>query len=47
MALRLDLAQALDKLPPELGQIFRLAALNQWPLRDVANFLDLPLGTVK
>ncbi|WP_206832732.1 RNA polymerase sigma factor [Alicyclobacillus fructus] len=45
--LKLDLERALDSLPLELKQVFILAGIYQWPIRDVASFLRIPAGTVK
>lgn len=46
-ALKLDLERALESLPLELKQVFVLAGIYQWPIRDVASFLQIPAGTVK
>ncbi|SFU60247.1 RNA polymerase sigma factor, sigma-70 family [Alicyclobacillus macrosporangiidus] len=46
-ALKLDLARALESLPLELKQVFVLAGIYRWPIRDVASFLRIPPGTVK
>jgi RNA polymerase sigma factor (sigma-70 family) len=43
----LDLKAALDHLPIDLYQIILLAGIYDWPLRDVAAFLGIPIGTVK
>ncbi|WP_026961616.1 RNA polymerase sigma factor [Alicyclobacillus herbarius] len=47
IVLKLDLERALESLPLELKQVFVLAGIYQWPIRDVASFLRIPAGTVK
>jgi RNA polymerase sigma-70 factor, ECF subfamily len=42
---RLD--QAIDELPEKLRQVLLLAAVQGYDMREVAQFLNLPEGTVK
>jgi len=47
VVLQLDLKDAIDALPVELSHVFVLIVVHDWPLRDAAHFLDIPIGTVK
>lgn len=41
-----DVRQAIDRLPPEQREVLLLVCLEDMSYRDVAQILDLPLGTV-
>ena len=41
------LAQALAKLPEEMQQVYILAAVEERPYSEVADLLEIPVGTVK
>lgn len=45
--LRRDMAQALDTLPDRYREVVEMHFLRHVPYRDIAERLDLPLGTVK
>ncbi len=38
---------ALNQLPPELNQVVRLFYLEGFHVKDIAEVVDIPLGTVK
>ncbi|CAM3474178.1 MULTISPECIES: sigma-70 family RNA polymerase sigma factor [Saccharibacillus] len=44
---RLDLMQALSVLPPKYRTVIRLKYMHDLKLTDIAELLELPLGTVK
>jgi len=37
----------VDAMPPHLGEVLILAYFHRFPYRDIADMLDIPLGTVK
>ena len=45
--LRDSIRVAFARLPPRLGVVATLALIEQQPLADIADALDLPIGTVK
>ncbi|MBX5467990.1 MAG: sigma-70 family RNA polymerase sigma factor [Firmicutes bacterium] len=45
--LQADVDRILAAMPVALSQVFFLAGIYGWPLRDVARFLAMPEGTVK
>jgi RNA polymerase sigma-70 factor (ECF subfamily) len=42
-----EVRQAIDALPAESREIIRLRHVDGWTVEQVAEFLDLPIGTVK
>jgi RNA polymerase sigma-70 factor (ECF subfamily) len=47
VATRLDLAEALAELPAEQRMAVVLVDVQGWPVGEVAQLLDVPVGTVK
>jgi RNA polymerase sigma-70 factor (ECF subfamily) len=43
----LDIRAALDHLPPRLREVLVLAVLQQLPYGEIAEILEIPVGTVK
>ncbi|WP_233096125.1 RNA polymerase sigma factor [Alicyclobacillus sp. SO9] len=45
--LKMDFERAFAQLSQELQEVFLLTQIHQWTVREAAEFLSIPLGTVK